>query len=385
MFGQRRCALCGKRISRFLEMDLSDSIEARKLGYQTKGKPETLNRNEYSCPECYGVDRDRLYALFFQKLIYDRGDALFHGTRLLDIAPSAPLQKFIDASLGEVQCESMDLFMDGVDYQADIQNMEQIKDESFDIWICSHVLEHVQNDKKALGELFRILKPSGIGLLLVPIDLGQKEIDEEWGLSEEENIARFGQKDHVRKYDKQGFVQRVREAGFYVSELNRTYFSKKSYKENAINKEAVLYCCTKNLYDDPIKGFMKNARIVKADVEIFLRQYPVNCEINYYFDKVTIKDGCLYIWGWFYFIGEESRKTKGKILVENDQKDIRVVAISLRCREDIDTAFNAEKNGKYNASGIEVKVEDSFVGSGSKIFLLAKNGRNTAAVEVKQQ
>lgn len=54
MFGQRRCALCGKRISRFLEMDLSDSIEARKLGYQTKGKPETLNRNEYSCPECYG-------------------------------------------------------------------------------------------------------------------------------------------------------------------------------------------------------------------------------------------------------------------------------------------------------------------------------------------
>ena len=71
--------------------------------------------------------------------------------------------------------------------------------------------------------------------------------------------------------------------------------------------------------------------------------------------------------------------------MENDQKDIRVVAISLRCREDIDTAFNAEKNGKYNASGIEVKVEDSFVGSGSKIFLLAKNGGNTAAVEVKQQ
>lgn len=385
MFRQRICALCGKRIGRFLEMDTSYSAEAKKLGYQTKGKPETLNRNEYSCPECYGVDRDRLYALFFRKLISDRGGTLFNKTNLLNIAPSAPLQKYIDTYLGEIQCETMDLFMSGVDYQEDIQNMVQIKDEAYDIWICSHVLEHVQNDKKALKELFRILTPSGIGLLLVPIDLGQKEIDEAYGLLEEENIVRFGQKDHVRKYSKHGFLERVREAGFYVSELNRKYFTNKGFKENAINKEAVLYCCTKQPYKDPIREFIENACMVKAEAENFFRQYPINCEINYYFDKVTITDGYLYVWGWFYFAGEQGIKTKVKILVENSNKDIKIVAITLSHREDIDTSFNIEKNGKYTTSGIEAEMRDSFLDSGCKIFLLAKNGEKTATIEVKQQ
>lgn len=385
MFKLRKCALCGKSIDHFLKMDDAYEMEATRLGYHIKGKLETLNKKEYSCPECYGVDRDRLYALFFQKLIFNRGDSLFRNLRLLNIAPSVPLQRYIDINLGEIQCDSMDLFMDGVDYQADIQDMTQIKDAMYDMWICSHVLEHVQDDRKALKELFRILKPSGIGLLLVPLDLGQKAIEEAWGLSEEENIARFGQKDHVRKYSKEGFLSRIREAGFYVKELNKKYFTKKNYKENAINNEAVLYCCSKRPCEDPAEEFVHSACMVKGQADFFLSQYPINCEVNYYFDKIICKNNYLYIWGWFYFINENSRKTKAKLLLINSQRNIKMVTILLRRREDIDNAFNEKKDKKYLSAGIEAEMEDTFLDGECRIYLLAENGEKTAAVEMRCQ
>lgn len=161
MIKKRKCALCEKRIDSFLKMSSVYEMDAKKMGYQLKGKPETLNRKEYSCPQCYGVDRDRLYALFFRKLITERKETFFKNVSLLNIAPSAPLQKFIDFCLGEIQSETMDLFMEDVDYKADIQDMWQIGDNTYDFWICSHVLEHVRDDRKALKELYRILKPGG--------------------------------------------------------------------------------------------------------------------------------------------------------------------------------------------------------------------------------
>lgn len=219
---------------------------------------------------------------------------------------------------------------------------------------------------------------------MVPIDLGQEEIDEAWGLSEEENCARFGQKDHVRKYSKQGFIQRIKESGLYVTELNRNYFGGKKYRENAINREAVLYCCSKQKYENPIKGFLLHSGLAGTDKMIFLDLYRTNCEINCYFDKVTLRKGYIYIWGWFYFIGENSRNTKIKLLIENRQKEIKIIALTFRIREDIDNVFNEDKNGRYLVSGISFEMESSFCDDGCRIFLLAKNKEKMASMEIRQ-
>ncbi len=135
--------------------------------------------------------------------------------------------------------------MEGVTFQLDLQEMSEIADERYSMWICSHVLEHIPDDRKALRELYRILKPDGIGLLLVPIDLNMEETDEENGCSEEENWRRFGQGDHVRRYAKHDFMNRIREAGFSLECLGKEYFGGMLFRDNGLTDTSTLYVVKK--------------------------------------------------------------------------------------------------------------------------------------------
>ena len=69
--------------------------------------------------------------------------------------------------------------MENVDDKVDITDMTIYPDNHFDFFICSHMLEHVFDDRKALRELYRILKWGGQGILVVPIVLSIDEIDED--------------------------------------------------------------------------------------------------------------------------------------------------------------------------------------------------------------
>jgi ubiquinone/menaquinone biosynthesis C-methylase UbiE len=135
--------------------------------------------------------------------------------------------------------------MQGVTYKADIQDMNEIADNTYDVWICSHVLEHIPDDRKALSELYRILKPGGIGLLLVPLDLSREETDEENGCSEAENWRRFGQGDHVRAYAKKDFMNRVVQSGFGLQSLGREYFGDDMFNELGLTATSTIYVCRK--------------------------------------------------------------------------------------------------------------------------------------------
>ena len=77
--------------------------------------------------------------------------------KVLQIAPAKMIDVYIQQQLESDKYDTADLFMEGVTYQSDIQNMLEISDETYDLWICSHVLEHVADDRKALRELNRIL------------------------------------------------------------------------------------------------------------------------------------------------------------------------------------------------------------------------------------
>ena len=88
------------------------------------------------------------------------------------------------------------------DIRLDIADMN-FEDNFFDVIICSHVLEHVKDDQKAMHELFRVLKPKGIAILQVPISKTARETFEDFSITTPEGREKyFGQKDHVRIYGK---------------------------------------------------------------------------------------------------------------------------------------------------------------------------------------
>ena len=159
---------------------------------------------------------------------------------------SEGLDYWIRSNCVTITYHTTDLYSKSVTFTSDIQNMVMVENEKYDYIICSHVLEHVEDDKKAMREIYRVLKNDGICMILVPIFLDLDKIDEEWGLSEAENWKRFGQGDHCRRYEKDGFIERLKETGFAVHCLGKSYFGEYVFRENALVDTSTLYVLTKS-------------------------------------------------------------------------------------------------------------------------------------------
>lgn len=240
----RICSCCGRR-TRYNALSKYYQLEQTK--YDTIPYiPETINKKEYMCTYCGASDRDRMMIQFMKMVgLPCAGEEI----SILQIAPSKTIELWIKNECPNIRYESTDLFMKDVTFKADIQNMFTIVDNTYDFFICSHVLEHVKDDRKAMRELKRILKLDGIGIFLVPIALDLGQIDEEWGLSEEENWRRFGQGDHCRQYNRQGLIQRLTEEGFFVHPLGKEFFGEKAFLENALIDTSTLYILSKSEND----------------------------------------------------------------------------------------------------------------------------------------
>jgi len=238
------CPVCEDRFSEFLP--LSSFYEENKMRYGntfTFNDVETINPAQYQCPRCGATDRDRLYALFLSRSLNKSPSQKL--VNLLDIAPSRSLKLFL-LKYPNIKYLSVDRYMGDVDFVLDITDMNAIQTNSFDIFICSHVLEHVNDDKKAMLELFRILKPGGFGILMVPINLKISEIDEDPTVTDiAERWRRFGQDDHVRIYSKKGFLERVEGAGFAVNQYGVELFGEYSFFQYGISQKSVLYIVEK--------------------------------------------------------------------------------------------------------------------------------------------
>ena len=93
-----------------------------------------------------------------------------------------------------------------------------LKDNSFDAILCYHVLEHIEDDLKAISELYRVLKPGGWAILQTPIDNDREETFEDFTIkSPAGKKTIFGQEDHVRIYGRDYF-SKLKNAGFNVTE-----------------------------------------------------------------------------------------------------------------------------------------------------------------------
>jgi SAM-dependent methyltransferase len=243
-----QCPVCKERISNFVPIPIYYEENLKKYGYPyTFDDAETLNAEKYTCPYCSATDRDRLYAYYIEKRIaWQKTD---DKIRLLDIAPSVPLSSFI-SRFDKIKHDTADLLVEGVDLAVDITNMPEIATDTYDILICSHVLEHVDDDKKAISELHRVLKQNGWGIIMVPIVLAIDKIDEDTKITDvAERWRRFGQDDHVRLYSKAGFVNRLENAGFVVHQLGVDYFGEDVFKKHGIGSKSILYLVEKKVFN----------------------------------------------------------------------------------------------------------------------------------------
>ena len=127
--------------------------------------------------------------------------------------------------------------------KADITKIP-FEDNSFDFIICSHVLEHIPNDRLAMSELYRVLSKNGNSILQVPVDYNRDKTYEDSNIkSPEERLKEFGHPDHVRYYGKD-YKTRLENSGFivnedhYISTLDKTGI----IKYGLIESELIYHC-----------------------------------------------------------------------------------------------------------------------------------------------
>ena len=169
-------------------------------------------RSRARCPDCGVLERHRLMVLYL------RGHTpLFDGAprRVLHVAPEPAIAAILKA-LPNVDYLSADLSGENVMVRMDLTDIDYA-DGTFDAIVCSHVLEHIPEDAKAMREMFRVLSPGGVAVVQVPI-YGQTTYEDFSITSEADRLAAFGQRDHVRKYGLD-LARRLAGAGFYVREI----------------------------------------------------------------------------------------------------------------------------------------------------------------------
>ncbi len=176
-------------------------------------------RNNVLSPSTLSLERHRLLWLYLK----NETNFFKPTSNKLKVLHFAPEQAFYKRfkKLKHIDYTTTDLNSPLADIKADICNLP-FKNNSYDIILCNHVLEHIPDDTKAMKELFRILKPGGLGVLQIPQDLNREITFEDDSIKDPKERAKiFGQYDHVRVYGRDYF-DKLRNIGFSVNEVNYT-------------------------------------------------------------------------------------------------------------------------------------------------------------------
>jgi SAM-dependent methyltransferase len=235
-----RCPVCGVELAAFKPGAASYERMAREHGYiYPLSAIETFNVAAYSCPSCDASDRERLYALYLDRVFAARNPARRY--RLLEFAPSFGLSRKL-RRFPFVDYRSADLYRNNVEDRVDITDMRGYADASFDIVLCSHVLEHVSDDRRAMRELHRILRPDGLAIVMVPLVHRVEETNEDTAIDTPAlRWKYFGSDDHVRQYGKRDFADRLAAAGLAVERLGIGFFGEEVFRRAGIATNSVLY------------------------------------------------------------------------------------------------------------------------------------------------
>lgn len=188
-------------------------------------------RDNVLSPSTLSLERHRLLWLYLK----NETDFFTAPKKVLHFAPEQAFYKRFRKQKN-LEYITTDLNSPLADVKADICNLP-FPDNEFDVILCNHVLEHIPDDTKAMQELYRILKPGGMGIFQIPQDLSREKTFEDNSITDKKQRAEiFGQYDHVRVYG-QDYFDKLRNIGFKVIEEGYT---------NKIPPESVeKYCLAK--------------------------------------------------------------------------------------------------------------------------------------------
>lgn len=191
----RQCPMCGCRRRKFLP-----------YGYVT-------SREDALCPRCLSLERHRMIWLWLER----HSDLFASHPEVLHIAPEVSLMRHFKRHY-KAYAEryiTADLESPLADLHFDVQHIP-MEDESVDVVICNHLFEHVEDDGRAMREIYRIMRAGGWGIMLVPEDRGRENTFEDDSITDAKERTRlFGQYDHRRLYGRD-YDDRLRAAGFRV-------------------------------------------------------------------------------------------------------------------------------------------------------------------------
>ncbi|MBT7135563.1 MAG: class I SAM-dependent methyltransferase [Polaribacter sp.] len=185
-------------------------------------------------PSTLSLERHRLMWLFLKN-----ETSFFTSSKKIKTLHIAPEQCFLKIFKKQKNLDyiTSDLESPIADVKADICNLP-FKDDSFDVVFCNHVLEHIPDDKKAMQELFRVLKKGGFGVFQIPQDMSRENTFEDASITDKQERTKiFGQYDHVRVYGRDYF-NKLRSVGFKVEEVD--------YTQRITPEELDRFCLMKN-------------------------------------------------------------------------------------------------------------------------------------------
>lgn len=212
-------------------VDPIDGKQYRKFLPYGYGNP----RENALSPGTLSLERHRLMWLYLQR------DTNFFSARLkvLSIAPEQCFLKRFKA-LKNLDYTTADLYSPIVDVKADILDLP-FNNCEFDVIFCNHVLEHIEDDSKAMSELYRVMKPGGWGIFQVPMRYSYEKTYEDFSIKDiEERKKHFGQYDHVRWYG-MDYFERLEKVGFKVEKVKYyEVLSEKEMQKYALSNNEIL-------------------------------------------------------------------------------------------------------------------------------------------------
>lgn len=168
-------------------------------------------REDAQCPKCGSLERHRLMYLY----LMNETELFSNKMKLIHFSPENCLKNVFERQKN-IEYVTADLEREDVDFKADMTKLP-FKSDTYDAIICIHVLEHIEDDKTALKELLRILRPGGWALIQVPMKTG-KTFEDPSITTPEARLKSFGQADHVRLYG-EDFGEILFKSGFRVKRL----------------------------------------------------------------------------------------------------------------------------------------------------------------------
>lgn len=188
LYGKKHCIVCENNPNEFLAYGLKEEIFKRHHiiggGY----------RENCICPCCKVNDRERwIYYVLQKKLSVNEWSG-----RVLHFAPEKKITDYIrqNQSIDYYTC---DIVSGRAMHVVDITDIP-FKENTFDYIISNHVIEHIENEKKAVSEIKRVLKSNGKWIFSFPICTDMKTYENDDVVLPEDRLKEYGQEDHVRLY-----------------------------------------------------------------------------------------------------------------------------------------------------------------------------------------